>query len=260
VRRCVTTLALIFVVAAPAAAAAASTGGKPWQPNLNAARDYARQRRGTIAFEVRTKHRFWGYHDTRTMPSASVVKAMLLVAYLDLPGVRARALGPRERALLSPMIRRSDDRATDRVFRHVGYGGLHALARRVGMTRFKTDGHWGRSSIDASDQSRFFLHIDDFIVSRHRSYALRLLAAVVPSERWGIALVQPRGWKLYFKGGWGAGTGWVDHQVALLRRGSARVAVVILTHRDPSHAYGKATLRGLAARLLRGLGSAVTVG
>lgn len=29
-----------------------------------------------------------------------------------------------------------------------------------------------------------------------------------------IALVRPLGWRLYFKGGWGSGTGWVDHQVA----------------------------------------------
>ena len=26
----------------------------------------------------------------------------------------------------------------------------------------------------------------------------------------------PPGWHLYFKGGWGSGTGWVDHQTALL--------------------------------------------
>jgi hypothetical protein len=67
------------------------------------------------------------------------------------------------------------------------------------------------------------------------------------------ARVRPRGWALYFKGGWGSGTGWVDHQVALLRRGRRRVAVAILVTSSPSHAYGNETLRGVAARLLRGL-------
>jgi hypothetical protein len=63
----------------------------------------------------------------------------------------------------------------------------------------------------------------------------------------------PREWALYFKGGWGSGTGWADHQVALLRRGRRRLAVAILITWSPSHAYGKETLRGIAARLLRGL-------
>ena len=68
------------------------------------------------------------------------------------------------------------------------------------------------------------------------------------------ARVRPRGWALYFKGGWGSGTGWADHQVALLRRGSRRLAVAILITSSPSHAYGNETLRGMSTRLLRGLG------
>ena len=66
--------------------------------------------------------------------------------------------------------------------------------------------------------------------------------------------MQPRGWALYFKGGWGAGTGAVDHQVALLRRGHRRLSLAILTVGSPSHAYGTETLEGVARRLLRGLG------
>ena len=62
-----------------------------------------------------------------------------------------------------------------------------------------------------------------------------------------------------FKGGWGSGTGWVDHQVALLTRGDERVSVAILTYHDGTHAYGLATLRGIAERLLRGLGAAEPV-
>jgi hypothetical protein len=49
------------------------------------------------------------------------------------------------------------------------------------------------------------------------------------------------------------GTGWADHQVALLRRGRRRLSVAILVTSSPSHAYGNETLRGVAARLLRGL-------
>jgi hypothetical protein len=65
--------------------------------------------------------------------------------------------------------------------------------------------------------------------------------------------VAPRGWTLHFKGGWGSGSGRVDHQVALLTRGAQRVSLAILTTAQGTHAYGRATLRGMAARLLRGL-------
>jgi hypothetical protein len=115
---------------------------------------------------------------------------------------------------------------------------------------------WGLSRIDADDQARYFLRIDSLAAPRHRAYAKWLLNTITPAQRWGIARVRPPGWRLYFKGGWGSGTGWVDHQVALLTRGDERVSVAILTHLDGSHAYGKETLRGIAARLLRGLGSA----
>jgi hypothetical protein len=255
VRRPIATLVIALSVAAGPAVASAPAAQKTWKPDFAAAQDYAKHRRGIIGFALRTEHHLWGYHETRTMPSASVVKAMILVAYLDLPSVSKRALNSQDRGRLSPMIRRSSDAATNDTFYYVGFKRLRQLAKRVGMVRFKTvHTHWGRSHIDASDQSKFFLHIDDFIVARHRAYAMKLLASVVPSQRWGIAQVQPPGWQLFFKGGWGAGTGWVDHQAALLRRGSMRVSLAILTHWDPSHDYGKQTIRKLAARLLRGLG------
>jgi beta-lactamase family protein len=226
-----------------------------WQPNVAAAVAYAEHRRGQIAFAVRTPNGgAWGWHQTATFPSASVLKAMLLVAYLDLPSVRARPLRSPDRALLAPMIQRSDNAAAGRVLGLVGRARLRALASRAGMRRFTpVTGIWGLSRIDAADQARYFLHVDELVAPRHRAYAMRLLNTVTPTQRWGIARVQPFGWRLYFKGGWGSGTGWVDHQVALLTRGDERVSVAILTHLDSSHAYGKETLRGIAARLLEGL-------
>jgi hypothetical protein len=225
-----------------------------WKPDVHAAVRYLRRRHGSIAFSIRTQHQAWSYRANKTYPSASVVKAMLLVSYLDHRYVRGRALTHRDRSLLTPMIRRSDDHAAQRIFEFVGRGGLRALARRVGMHHFRPAHVWGRSLISAGDQTKFFLKIDRFLVSRHRAFAMHLLATIVSSQRWGVARVRPHGWALYFKSGWGAGTGWVDHQSALLKRGRMRVSLCILTHADGSHPYGKATLKGIAARLLRGLG------
>jgi hypothetical protein len=58
------------------------------------------------------------------------------------------------------------------------------------------------------------------------------------------------GWRVYFKGGWGSGTGAVDHQVALLARGEERIAVAVFTAANGSHAAGKQTLEGVFRRLL----------
>ena len=220
---------------------------------MRAAIAYARTRVGDIAFAVRTDHRYYGYRPDHVEWSASVVKAMLMVAYLDEPSVARRNLDSADHALLGPMITESDNNAATEVRAIVGNGALQALADRVGMRHFATAVIWGETQITAADQTKFFLHIERYIVSRHRAYAMHLLASIVPSERWGVAEVAPRGWALYFKGGWGYGTGLLDHQVALLTRGCARVSVAVLSMYDGSHSYGKATLKALFGLLLRGL-------
>jgi hypothetical protein len=236
-----------------ALALALTPAANAWRSHTRVAASYAATRAGEVSFGVRTGRGLRGLGVRRSVPSASVVKAMLLVAYLRRPDVRGRRLRPDERALLGPMIRRSDNAAASQVCNIVGTGGLARLARRSHMRRFHATRPWGLSTIDVADQTRFFLRIDRYLPRLHRRYALRLLGSIVPSQRWGIARVRPRGWALYFKGGWGSGTGWVDHQVALLRRGRRRIAVAILIRSSPSHEYGNETLRGVAARLLRGL-------
>jgi beta-lactamase class A len=219
-----------------------------------AARAYAAGRMGAISFAVRTPRRLYRHDADRTAPSASVVKAMLMVAYLNHRDVRGRSLTDTDRELLHPMIRWSNNIAATRVRDIVSNAALERLARRVGMRRFATSPIWGLTQITAADQTKLFLRIDRYVVERHRDVAMRLLGTVVGSQRWGVARARPRSWALYFKGGWGDGSGAVDHQVALLRRGRRRVAVAILTTANPSHGYGKASLRGVARRLLRSLG------
>jgi hypothetical protein len=223
-----------------------------WHPDMRAAVAYAHTRTGDIAFAVRTDGRFYGYRPNHVEWSASVVKAMLMVSYLDRPSVAHRRLNSHDNSLLIPMITASNNEAADQVDEIVGSSGLDALARRVGMTRFEAVAPiWGETHITARDQTLFFLHIDRYVTARHRRYAMHLLASVIPSQRWGIGQLPQRGWTEYFKGGWGSGTGLLDHQVVLLKRRCARVAVAVLTMYDGSHAYGKQTLRGIFARLLR---------
>jgi hypothetical protein len=178
---------------------------------------------------------------------------MLLAAFLRMRADRGISAG--DRALLGPMIRRSDSVAATRVRDIVGRRRIMRLARVTGMRDFRYAEVWGLSRTSPRDQARFMYRLDNYIPGRHRPYAFHLLSHIVRSQRWGIGRVAPRGWRLFFKGGWGSGSGRVDHQVALLERGGHRVSVAIFTQFDGSHRYGKRTLRGVAARLLRGLGA-----
>jgi hypothetical protein len=228
--------------------------GQLWRPDMAAALSYAHSRTGDIAFAVRTDRLFYAYRRDHQEWSASVLKAMLLVAYVNQRSVANRALNSHDKSLLYPMITRSDNNAATTVDHIVGNSGLERVARRARMNRFVPVSYpWGESRITASDQTKFFLHIDRFTDKRHRRYVMHLLASITPSQRWGIGEVAPRGWKLYFKGGWGSGTGLIDHQVALLTRGCARLSVAVLSMYDGSHDYGKATLKGMFQRLLKGL-------
>ncbi len=238
---------------APAVASAAAPPG--WRPDVAAARQYLAHRGGSVSFAVRTERRMWGHHRLRVIPAASVLKAMLMVAYLNRREVRDRRLRRSDLRLLRPMIWRSDNTTASLIRNLVGNRGLRRLARRVGMRRFTPVAHpWGHSLVNAADQTRFFLHLERYVARRPRRRALRLLHSIVPSQRWGVGRVCPRRWELHFKGGWGSGPGTVDHQVALLRRGRMRVSVAVMTTANGSHAYGKETLRGVFRRLLRGLG------
>jgi len=261
VRRALVTILLISLLV-PAAAGAADP--KPWKPAWNSAVKYAKHRKGIIGFALRTPTLTYNFNAKRTMPCASVFKAMALVAYLNHPDVRNRKLNSHDKSLLRPMITRSSDKAADSVFRYVGAGRIRAVAKRTPMYRFHLNTKiWGRSRIDAADQANFMLQIDQLIPQRHRRYALYLLSHITSSQRWGIFRVRPKGWKAFAKAGWGLGTGWVDHQVVLLTKGGMRVSVAVLQHNignsKAAHAYGKNSLKGIFGRMLRGLDKAQVV-
>lgn len=259
-------LALGALLALPAPATRSAPAGEPlagtaaldfpWDERVSSAARFARSRRGRVSFAiVDDRGRIRGVAKRRRYHSASVVKVMLMVAYLNRLERNDRPLTKSGRALLSPMIRRSDNRTATIIRNIVGNRGLRRVARRAGMRGFSTAVNWGSSLITAADQARFFRRIDRFVGERDRAHALRLLASIVPRQRWGVPPVRPSGFGLYFKGGWrrGSPSGRQVNQVALLERGKVRVSMAILTDANPSHGYGTRTIRGVAGRLLRGL-------
>jgi hypothetical protein len=212
---------------------------------IRSAERYVRTRKGSIAFATLDERgRLFGINRTVRYPSASVVKAMLLVAVLR----RGEPSAP-TRALLGPMITASDNKAALRIYHEqVGDGGLNAVAHAAGMRNFFVRGALFEAQLTAEDQARFFLKIDRLVPASRRTYARSLLGGIIAPQRWGIAPVAAgRHYRIFFKGGWRTG---LVHQVALLERGGQRISLAILTSGEPSMAYGESTLAGIAARVL----------
>ncbi len=204
--------------------------------------------------------RLRGFAPDRVYVSASLVKAMLLVAYL-------RQIGNRmpdgaERASLGPMVTSSSNDAADTIYYRVGDAALHDVARRAGMRRFSVAGYWGNAHFSAEDQARFFNTIDRLVPRASRAYARGLLSSIVAHQRWGFSRYSlAHGWRTFFKGGWrGTGAGQLVHEAALFERGDARVSMAVLTDGNPSHDYGTATLREVARRIFAGRGRAAQEG
>jgi hypothetical protein len=247
-------------LAAPAfgsSTSAAQPGGAhpyPWHQRVRDATRFLGSRSGSASFAVIDERaRIHGYRRGVQYSSASLVKAMLLVAYLERRDVRHRRLRGAERRLLGPMIRVSDNDAASAIYERVGPGGLLRVARRAGMRRFTPNPVWGGCQVTARDQARLFSHIRALIPNRHRGYAMGLLRRIVSYERWGIPRARPRGWRVFFKGGWFKDDdGWRVHQAARLERGDRHLSIAILTRGSPSLGYGAATIAGVTARLLRG--------
>ncbi len=256
------TLIAVAAIAAPLAGAGAAAGkedGKApgslsWSERVRDAGAYLAGRSGGASFAlIDERGRIHGHLRGVQYSSASLVKAMLLVAYLNRGNVRGRRLRGSDRRLLGPMIRVSDNDVAGAVYDRVGPSGLTRLARRAGMSRFTASPVWGGCQVTARDQARFFFRIRGLIPKRHRAYALGLLRRIVPSQRWGIPRSSPPGWLAHFKGGWFPDDdGWRVHQAALLRSGHRRIAVAVLTRGNPSLGYGAETITGVASRLLRG--------
>jgi hypothetical protein len=176
---------------------------------------------------------------------------MLLIAYLNRLAGQGKILDADHDAYLISMIRASDNAAATAIYAHVGDERLNGLARQAGMTNFRISGSWGSARITAADQARLFSRVQQLTPSEYQGYARSLLASIVPRESWGIPEVSRPEWLTFFKGGWlSSRRGYLVHQVARLEKGELSLTIAILTDGNPSDAYGRETIRGIAARLL----------
>jgi hypothetical protein len=176
---------------------------------------------------------------------------MLLLAYLNRLVGEHKPLTADHEAYLDSMIRVSDNEAATVIYGHVGDRRLQELADQAHMTDFHISGNWGTARITAADQANFFARTDELTPSKYEGYARSLLSSIVARQSWGIPTVSRPEWFTMFKDGWlTSKRGSLVHQVARLEQGQLSLAIAVLTDGNPSDAYGRETITGVAARLL----------
>ena len=235
--------------------ASATGAGYPDRDQMDSVRRYLKQRAGVVGVGVvDSQGRVRGIHDRRRFVTASVIKAMLLVAYLRGVDHQQRRLTGYERSRLGPMIRVSSNAAATWAYHRVGDARLRRLARRADMDQFSICCSWGYAHFSARDQAKFFWRLQELTPKRFRLYATRLLRSVVSQQSWGIPSVgRPRGASVFFKGGWrGTGRGQLVHQAAFVRYRGAGFSLAVLSDGNPSMRYGIETIAGVTRRILRG--------
>jgi Beta-lactamase enzyme family len=229
---------------------------EPAMPGSSAMRRawrYARRRGGLVSFAVvDTKGRMRTRQGGRLYVSASIVKAMLLVAELRRLAEYGLPLDPLTEDLLEAMIAWSDNDAADAIYARVGDPGLLAVAEAAKMRRFTVAGYWGNAQVTAADLAHFFSRVRRLLPRPHRRTGLRLLASIVPGQRWGLPRAAARdSWTVYFKGGWRATeSGELVHQAGWLKGGKRELTIAVLSDAQPSRLYAIHTVRGIADRLI----------
>ena len=239
--------------ASPSSAVAQQPTAFPAKKSIQAVEDFV-SRRATSSFAlIDSRGRLHGYEARRRYASGSIVKLMLLVAYLR--RLEGRMPPPADQELLHTMIVLSGNKVASIVQRKVGTAALWEVARDAGMRDFSVSGSWGSSLISAADQARFFRRFDRMIPAGTRDYARELMSSIDRRQRWGF----PRpaldlGFEAFFKVGWrGTAAGRLVHAVGMFERDGERVSLAVLTDGNPSHDYGTDTIRGAAERAFRGV-------
>src|ERR1700704_2803079 len=195
---------------------------------IAAAVRYLDSRGGSSGFAVvDSKGRLSGVRLHEHFRTASVVKAMMLVAYLQMLAAQHRGLGAGDRALLYPMIHVSDNNAASAVLAGVGGGALASVARQAGMSDYAPGvGWWAFTQTSAADQARLFARLGRLIPKRLYGYARYLMSTIERQQGWGVpAVARPR-WQVYFKTGALPSRG-LFTEAALLERGPVSFTVAV---------------------------------
>jgi hypothetical protein len=195
--------------------------------------------------------------------SASVVKVTILAALLRKAEDQHRFLTATEATRARAMITRSDNHAASALRAELGRRYLqHFLnVARMAHTVLGPGGFWGLTQITANDQVvllRLLLNGNAVLNAAARSYALRLMAEVIPAQRWGVPVGVPTSLTVHVKNGWLplAAHGWRIHSIGCFTGHGGGYSIVVLTQDNPTMTYGIATIEAIARAINHDLNAA----
>jgi beta-lactamase class A len=197
--------------------------------------------------------------------SASVVKVTILSALLRKAQQEHRNLTRTEAKLAGEMITRSDNNAASALWDDAGrYYLQHFLdLAHMSQTYLGPGGYWGLTKITAYNEVlllRLLVTPNLVLDASSRAYVLRLMAQVIPSQRWGVPAGAPTSLAVHVKNGWLPlpTHGWHINSIGCFTGPGGGYSIVVLTQDNPTMTYGIGTVEAVARAVSRDLNPSAT--
>lgn len=209
-----------------------------------------------------TTGRTFRYRRHERMITASTVKVEILMGLLLT--TRWRHLDAELRRMADVMIRASDNRATDRLWEHLGYAaGLNRVSWALGLRHTgAVDGIcvdlycWGVVRTTADDQVRLMRVLalgGGPLAAADRAAVLSLMRRVLPGQRWGVSAGACPGETVAVKNGWLRRVHnrlWVIDSVGLIIGRGHRYAIAVLSEGSHTMAEGVARVEHVTRTIM----------
>ncbi|MEZ4502915.1 MAG: serine hydrolase [Dehalococcoidia bacterium] len=197
--------------------------------------------------------------ETRPFALASAVKVPIMLAAIEHAASEGRRLTAEERALVSTMIRYSDNVAASALWRLLGRAeGVSASIERLGSFDIAWDDgtEWGDTAASAPELARLLEPLLDVDPAQDGDYglALALMEDVAFDQRWGVSAgldLSSDDIRLALKDGWYPETsGWrVTSTGVVLSSKAAPYVIVVLTDEQKTLQAGASDLERIASEV-----------
>jgi hypothetical protein len=201
------------------------------------------------------------YHPTWHFYAASAIKATILGALLRMAQEQHRHLTPAERSHAWLMITQSNNDAATDLWDEVGMRRMQHFLNLAKMKQTVLAHAWGLSLLTAHDEILLLTLLSGpnrILSESSRVYAQYLMAHVIPAQRWGVPAGAPASVKVHLKNGWlpyPVSSDWEINSIGFFtsRHPARDYEIAVLTHANPSMAYGIDTIEDAVQPIHRDL-------
>ncbi|MBB5873025.1 hypothetical protein F4553_006459 [Allocatelliglobosispora scoriae] len=193
----------------------------------------------------------------QTNNTESMIKAWIGTDYIAAADAQGRALTAEEKALITKMIRFSDDAAAQTLY--LRQGGDEVIERLISEAKLTgttvTESWWSKTQMTALDATRMMTYIlQRAEASAQTAWLVGLMRDVDPSNAFGIPEVLPAAADPAVKNGWTAHESTGLWNVNSLAAWDGKI-LVVMTHYPVAYgqAYGEQLIRDVASDLLPSL-------